>query len=31
MLESSVVGVNAVVRGGYRRVNVGDSSEVDFT
>jgi glucose-1-phosphate thymidylyltransferase len=31
MLESSVVGENAVVRGGYRRVNVGDSSEVDFT
>jgi len=31
MLESSVVGVNATVRGGYRRVNVGDSSEVDFT
>ena len=31
MLESSVVGVNAVVRGGCRRVNVGDSSEVDFT
>ena len=31
MLESSVVGVNAVVRGGYRTVNVGDSSEVDFT
>jgi len=30
MLESSVVGVNAVVRGGYRRVNVGDSSEVNF-
>jgi glucose-1-phosphate thymidylyltransferase len=31
MLESSVVGENAVVRGGWRRVNVGDSSEVDFT
>jgi glucose-1-phosphate thymidylyltransferase len=31
MLERSVVGENAVVRGGYRRVNVGDSSEVDFT
>jgi glucose-1-phosphate thymidylyltransferase len=31
MLESSVVGENAVVRGGYRRVNVGDSSEVHFT
>ncbi|MBI5711303.1 MAG: NTP transferase domain-containing protein [Candidatus Eisenbacteria bacterium] len=31
MLESSVVGENAVVRGGFRRVNVGDSSEVFFT
>jgi len=31
MLEASVVGENAVVRGGYRRVNVGDSSEVHFT
>jgi len=30
MLEASVVGENAVVRGGYRRVNVGDSSEVHF-
>ena len=31
ILESSVVGENAVVRGGARRVNVGDSSEVFFT
>ncbi len=31
MLEASVVGENAVVSGGYRRVNVGDSSEVHFT
>jgi glucose-1-phosphate thymidylyltransferase len=31
MLESSVIGENAVVRGGWRRLNVGDSSEVDFT
>ncbi len=31
ILEASVVGQNAVVRGGYRRVNVGDSSEVYFT
>jgi glucose-1-phosphate thymidylyltransferase len=30
MLESSVVGRNAVVRGGYRSVNVGDSSTVHF-
>lgn len=31
ILEGSVVGENAVVRGGARRVNVGDSSEVHFT
>jgi glucose-1-phosphate thymidylyltransferase len=31
ILEGSVVGENAVVRGGARRVNVGDSSEVYFT
>jgi glucose-1-phosphate thymidylyltransferase len=30
MLEGSVVGENAVVVGGFRRVNVGDSSEVRF-
>ena len=28
LLEGSVVGENAVVSGGFRRVNVGDSSEV---
>ena len=28
LLEGSVVGENAVVTGGFRRVNVGDSSEV---
>src|SRR5205085_381283 len=31
LLEASVVGENAVVRGGFRRVNVGDSSEVTVT
>lgn len=30
LLEGSVVGENAVVTGGFRRVNVGDSSEVHF-
>jgi glucose-1-phosphate thymidylyltransferase len=30
LLEGSVVGENAVVTGGFRRVNVGDSSEVDI-
>jgi glucose-1-phosphate thymidylyltransferase len=31
VLEASVVGENAVVRGGWRRINVGDSSEIDLT
>jgi glucose-1-phosphate thymidylyltransferase len=31
MLDSSIVGSGAVVTGGYKRVNVGDSSEVGFT
>ena len=31
ILENSIVGNGAVVRGSYRRVNVGDSSEIDFT
>jgi glucose-1-phosphate thymidylyltransferase len=28
LLEASVVGENAVVVGGFKRINVGDSSEV---
>lgn len=31
ILDNSIVGNGAVVRGSYRRVNVGDSSEIDFT
>jgi glucose-1-phosphate thymidylyltransferase len=31
LIEGSVVGGSALVRGGFRRVNVGDSSEVSFT
>jgi len=31
LLEASLVGDNAVVRGKYKRLNVGDSSEIDFT
>lgn len=31
MLDLSVVGENTVVRGGYQRLNVGDSSEVDLS
>ncbi len=30
MLELSLVGSNARVRGGFERLNVGDSSEIDF-
>jgi glucose-1-phosphate thymidylyltransferase len=31
LLDLSVVGENAVVRGTYQRLNVGDSSEVEST
>ncbi|MGA2625105.1 MAG: sugar phosphate nucleotidyltransferase [Bacteroidota bacterium] len=30
LLDNSLIGNNAVVRGMYKRVNVGDSSEIDF-
>lgn len=30
LLDNSIIGNNAVVRGAFRRVNVGDSSEIDF-
>lgn len=30
LLEDSIVGNNAIVRGTYRRVNIGDSSELEF-
>jgi len=31
LLDSSLVGDNAVVRGTFKRLNVGDSSEINFT
>jgi len=31
LLESSLIGDNAVVRGMFKRLNVGDSSEIDFS
>jgi len=31
LLENSIVGNGALVRGAYKRINVGDSSEIDFT
>jgi glucose-1-phosphate thymidylyltransferase len=30
LLEGSIVGNNAAVRGNYKRINIGDSSEIDF-
>ena len=30
LLEDSIVGNNAVVRGAYKRINIGDSSELEF-
>jgi glucose-1-phosphate thymidylyltransferase len=30
LLEGSIVGNNATVRGNYKRINIGDSSEIDF-
>jgi glucose-1-phosphate thymidylyltransferase len=30
LLEGSIVGNNATVRGTYKRINIGDSSEIDF-
>jgi glucose-1-phosphate thymidylyltransferase len=31
LLDSSLIGDNAVVKGMFKRLNVGDSSEIDFT
>ncbi len=30
LLDNSIIGSNSLVRGGYKRLNSGDSSEVDF-
>jgi glucose-1-phosphate thymidylyltransferase len=30
LLDNSIIGNSAVVRGRFRRMNVGDSSEIDF-
>ena len=30
LLEESIIGSNATVRGGYKRINIGDSSELEF-
>ena len=30
LLEESIIGTNASVKGGYKRINIGDSSELEF-
>jgi glucose-1-phosphate thymidylyltransferase len=30
MLERSIVGVNTVIRGSFKRINIGDSSEIEY-
>ena len=30
LLDNSIIGNNAIVKGTFRRINVGDSSEIDF-
>jgi len=30
LLEESLIGTNAIVRGNYKRINIGDSSELEF-
>ena len=30
LLDNSIIGSNSLVRGAYKRLNSGDSSEVDF-
>lgn len=30
LLDNSIVGNNAVVKGSFKRINIGDSSEIDF-
>ena len=30
MLEDSIIGTNAVITGGFKRINIGDSSELEY-
>ncbi len=30
LLDNSIIGNNAIVRGAFRKINIGDSSEIDF-
>jgi glucose-1-phosphate thymidylyltransferase len=31
LLEDSIIGSNAMVKGGFKRINIGDSSELEFS
>jgi glucose-1-phosphate thymidylyltransferase len=31
LIEDSIIGSNAVVRGNYKKINIGDSSELEFS
>jgi glucose-1-phosphate thymidylyltransferase len=30
LLEDSIIGTNAVIKGGFKRINIGDSSELEY-
>ncbi len=30
LLENSIIGTNAIVKGGFKRINIGDSSELEY-
>jgi glucose-1-phosphate thymidylyltransferase len=30
LLEDSIIGNNAVIKGGFKRINIGDSSELEY-
>lgn len=30
LLEDSIIGTNAIVKGGFKRINIGDSSELEY-
>ena len=30
MLDNSIIGMNAVVKGNFKKLNAGDSSEIEF-
>jgi glucose-1-phosphate thymidylyltransferase len=30
LLEDSIIGSNAFIKGGFKRINIGDSSELEY-